>query len=132
LKIAVAAVRNSLDGEVGIVDITDMSAFWLVIDSDSTRILNSVSLEGFVEHSDPGQDAVRAALASGPEALVAVGLGPGALDVARQSEVKLYRAEKGLKVREAVDRFRRGRLTKMEAPTHAHGTHRRDAMGRLA
>ena len=132
MKIAIAATKDSLDGEVGIVDITDMSAFWLVIDSDSTGILNSVSLQGFVEHSDPGQDAVRAALANNPEALVAVGLGPGALDVARQSGVKLYRSEKGLKIREAVDRLRKGKLVQMEAPTHAHGTHRRDAMGRLS
>ena len=122
----------TLDGEVGIVDITDMSACWLVVDSDSVRILKSVPLQGFLQRSDPGRDAVREALASKPDALVAVGLGPGAFDVAKESGVKLYRADKGVRVQDVLQGLKQGTLKQMETPTHAHGTHQRDAMGRLA
>lgn len=131
MLVSVAAKEASLNGKVGQVDITDMISHWLLVDTDTNKIVKTASLSGFVNHLDPGGDAVLEALALKPAAIICAGLGPGAFKIAQDAGAKIYHADKGVEVRVAVENLKKGLLKPVEHPTHAQGTHRRDASGRL-
>ncbi|MBI4257806.1 MAG: NifB/NifX family molybdenum-iron cluster-binding protein [Thaumarchaeota archaeon] len=131
MLVSVAAKDASLNGRIGQVDMLDMVSHWLLIDTDSNTIVKTIPLTGFLEHLDPGGDVVKEALALKPDSMICSGLGPGAFMIAKEAGVRVYQAEKGLEVRVAIENMKKGLLKPLEHPTHAHGTHGRDASGRL-
>jgi len=118
MKICVTAGAASLDAPVD--PRFGRCPFFVIVDVDSMDV-NSVANTYAGESSGVGIQAAQTIARQGAKALVTGNIGPNALQTLISANIDVYQLQ-GVTVRDAVDKFKRGELTKISGPTRpAHG-----------
>jgi predicted Fe-Mo cluster-binding NifX family protein len=118
MKICVTAGASSLDAPVD--PRFGRCQFFVIVDIDSMDV-NSVANTYAGESSGVGIQAAQTIARLGAKALITGNIGPNALQTLTSANIDVYQLQ-GVTVRDAVDKFKRGELTKISSPTRpAHG-----------
>ncbi|NMC10710.1 MAG: dinitrogenase iron-molybdenum cofactor biosynthesis protein [Methanothrix sp.] len=118
MKICVTAGASGLDAPVD--PRFGRCPFFVVVDIDSMDV-NSVANTYAGESSGVGIQAAQTIARLGAKALVTGNIGPNALQTLTSANIDVYQLQGGI-VRDAVDKFKRGELTKISSPTRpVHG-----------
>lgn len=118
MKICVTAGASSLDAPVD--PRFGRCPFFVIVDIDSMDV-NSVANTYAGESSGVGIQAAQTIARLGAKALITGNIGPNALQTLTSANIDVYQLQ-GVTVRDAVDKFKRGELTKISSPTRpAHG-----------
>jgi len=108
MKICVTAGAASLDAPVD--PRFGRCPFFVIVDVDSMDV-NSVANTYAGESSGVGIQAAQTIARQGAKALVTGNIGPNALQTLISANIDVYQLQ-GVTVRDAVDKFKRGELTK--------------------
>ena len=118
MKICVTAGATGLDAPVD--PRFGRCPFFVIVDIDSMDV-NSVANTYAGESSGVGIQAAQIITRQGAKALITGNIGPNAMQTLASANIDVYQLQ-GVTVMDAVDKFKRGELTKISGPTRpAHG-----------
>lgn len=118
MKICVTAGAAGLDAPVD--PRFGRCPFFVIVDIESMDV-NSVANTYAGESSGVGIQAAQTIARQGAKALITGNIGPNALQTLISANIDVYQLQ-GVTVRDAVDKFKLGELTKISSPTRpAHG-----------
>ncbi len=125
MKIGVTAAGANIDS---LVDERYARAPYLIIVDSDTMEFKAVVNQNANKTSGAGTGASQDLIKEGSDVIIGINVGPKAWDVLKEFEVKVYRAKKGMTVKEAVDAFNRGELEEIHEPSeppegHEHHHH---------
>ncbi len=90
--------------------------FFVVVDLDSMSE-NSVSNSNVMATSGAGIQAAQEVARQGATALITGNIGPNAMQTLSAANIDVYLHQSGGSVRDVVEKFKRGELTKIAAPS---------------
>ena len=90
--------------------------YFIFVDSGKPEKFEPVKNAGINAMRGAGIQAAQTVVNQGAEVVISGNLGPNAFRVLSASGVKIYQARPGIKVRDALDAFKQGRLLEMAQP----------------
>ncbi len=125
MKIGFTAAGSDLDS---LVDERYARAPYLMVVDSETMEYKAVVNQNAEKTSGAGTGASQDLIKEGADVIITINVGPKAWDVLKEFEVKVYRAKKGMTIREAIEAFKRGELEEVHEPTehseeHEHHHH---------
>ncbi len=112
MKIAIPAQDDNpqakLDARFG------RARFFVVFDEDSTAFEFVPNTQNLSLPQGAGIQAAKNVIETGAGVLIASNVGPKAFDLLQRSGVQIYYCEGEISVRDAVERYRRGVLVRLE------------------
>ena len=118
MKICVTAGATGLDAPVD--PRFGRCPFFVIVDIDSMDV-SSVAITYAGGASGVGIQAAQINTRQGAKALITGNIGPNAMQTLASANIDVYQLQ-GVTVMDAVDKFKRGELTKISGPTRpAHG-----------
>lgn len=117
MKLCITAAGEGLDAPVD--SRFGRAPYFVIVDTDSQQV-ESLPNAGASSGHGAGVQAAQAVARSGAGALLTAHCGPKAFEVLKAAGIEVYAGAAGT-VREAVEAFKEGRLTKLEAADTAAG-----------
>jgi predicted Fe-Mo cluster-binding NifX family protein len=119
MTVIVTAVAADLDADLDLR--FGRAACFLVVDPE-TLAWEAQANPAVNATGGAGVQAAQTIAQAGPEAVISGAFGPNAFQALQAAGIKMYRAPQSGTARQAVEDYRAGRLTAIEAPT-ARGRH---------
>ena len=121
MKIGIPADGNTLDAKVD--ERYARAPYLLIVDSETLEF-EAMENKNVNKTQGAGTGTSRDLIKAGADVIISLNVGPNAWDVLKEFEVKVYKAQKGMTVREAVEAFKRGELEEIKEPSqHPEGHH---------
>ncbi len=121
MKIGIPASGNTLDSLVD--ERYARAPYLLVIDSDTMEV-KALENKNVNKTQGAGTGTSQDLVKAGVDVVISINVGPNAWEVLKGFDVKVYKAEKGMTVREAVELFKEGKLEEIKEPSsHPDGHH---------
>lgn len=114
MKICVTAAASGIDAPLD--PRFGRCPFFVVVDLDSMSD-QSIPNSNINATSGAGIQAASEAAKLGVSALITGNLGPNAMQTLRAAKIDVYQHQGGGSVREAVEKFKRGELSRMDEPS---------------
>ncbi len=114
MKVCVTAGASGLDAPMD--PRFGRCPFFVIVDLDSMSE-NSVSNSCVMATSGAGIQAAQEVARQGATALITGNIGPNAMQTLSVAKIEVYQHQGGESVRDVVEKFKRGELTKIAAPS---------------
>ena len=114
MKIAVAVEKKDKDAKVD--PRFGRAGFFAVYDDEKKQYEFASNNQNLSLPQGAGIQAAKSVVDTGADILIARNVGPKAYDMLTGSGVEIYICGEGLVVREAIDQYVRGKLSRLEAP----------------
>ncbi len=114
MKIGICALGPDLDSEIS--PVFGRAPYFLIIDEE-TEQFRAISNPGFQAGRGAGVGASQTLVSQGIKALICGNLGPNAFSILETAGVKIYPGIFGLKIKEVLNRFKKGQLKESEGPS---------------
>jgi predicted Fe-Mo cluster-binding NifX family protein len=115
MKIAIAAANNNpearIDGRFG------RAKYFAVFNDENGTCEFASNTQNLSLPQGAGIQAAKNVLKTGAAVLIAKNIGPKAFELLRQSGIAMYLCEEEIPLKEAIERFKSGTLTKCDSAT---------------
>ena len=126
MKICVTSMEDTLDADVD--PRFGRCKYFLIIDTDSMHI-KSVSNDSMMASGGAGIQAAQMVAKTGASTVITGNIGPNAFQTLAAAGIKIITGVSG-KIKDVVDKFNRGELREIDAPTVGSHFGMRDAGGK--
>jgi len=115
MRIAISSTGQGLDSKLS--PLFGRCAFFVIVDIENSEIKNDKTIENKAVMQAGGAGIMAAQIIGNEKVNVVISnaIGPRAFDVLQQLGIEMYKAQ-GATVKEAVDLFIQGKLTKINMP----------------
>ena len=120
MKIGIPASGNNLEAKVD--SRYARAPYIIIVDSDNLEY-EAVENRNMNSQQGAGTGMSQDLIKNGADIVISQNVGPKAWDVLKEFEVKVYKAEEGMTVKEAVELFKEGKLSEITTPTESHDHH---------
>lgn len=114
MKVCVTAGASGLDAPMD--PRFGRCPFFVIVDQDSMNE-NSIANSNVMATSGAGIQAAQEVARQGASALITGNIGPNAMQTLSAANIDVYQHQGGASVRDVVEKFKRGELTKIAAPS---------------
>ncbi len=123
MRIGIPANGKTLDALVD--DRYARAPFLLFVDLETLKV-EALENKNMNKTQGAGTATSQDLVKGGADVVISINVGPNAWDVLKEFEVKVFKAEKGMSVKEAVEAYKKGELKEINEPSQppeGHGHH---------
>lgn len=115
MRIAISSTGSGLDSQLS--PVFARCAFFVIVDIENNEIKSNKTIENkaIMQAGGAGIMAAQTVGNEGVKAVISNAIGPRAFDVLQQLGIEMYKAQ-GATIKEAIDLFIQGKLSKINAP----------------